>query len=61
MWRGRPYAEFADEEFATAEVARLEELRLCAVEEHAGALVELGRPGEVIGALEARDRGGTIP
>jgi class 3 adenylate cyclase/DNA-binding SARP family transcriptional activator len=53
LWRGRPYAEFADEEFASAEVARLGELRLCALEQHAGALVELGRPGEVIGALEA--------
>ncbi|HEX4531277.1 MAG TPA: BTAD domain-containing putative transcriptional regulator, partial [Acidimicrobiia bacterium] len=52
LWRGRPYEEFADEEFATAEVARLGELRLCAVEEHARALVELGRPGEVIAALE---------
>ena len=53
VWRGRPYAEFADEEFASAEVARLEELRLCAVEEHAQAIVELGRPAEVIGSLEA--------
>ena len=61
LWRGRPYAEFADEEFAAAEVARLEELRLCAIEEHAGALVELGRPGEIIGALESRDRGRAVP
>jgi predicted ATPase/class 3 adenylate cyclase/DNA-binding SARP family transcriptional activator len=53
LWRGRPYAEFADEEFASAEVARLAELRLCAVEEHATALVELGRAGEVIPGLEA--------
>jgi predicted ATPase/class 3 adenylate cyclase/DNA-binding SARP family transcriptional activator len=53
MWRGQPYAEFAEEEFASAEVARLAELRLCAVEEHAHALVELGRPAEVIGALES--------
>jgi predicted ATPase/class 3 adenylate cyclase/DNA-binding SARP family transcriptional activator len=54
LWRGRPYEEFAEEEFARAEVARLEELRLCALEEHARALVELGRPGEVIGVLEAQ-------
>ena len=54
LWRGRPYADSADEEFATVEVARLGELRLCAVEEHAGALIELGRPGEVIGTLEAQ-------
>jgi predicted ATPase/class 3 adenylate cyclase/DNA-binding winged helix-turn-helix (wHTH) protein len=52
LWRGCPYAEFADEEFASAEVARLAELRMCAVEEHAAALVELGRPAEVIGAVE---------
>jgi predicted ATPase/class 3 adenylate cyclase len=53
LWRGRPYAEFADADFAAAEVARLEELRLCAVEEHANAVVEMGRPADVIGALEA--------
>ena len=53
LWRGLPYAEFADEEFATVEVARLAELRVCAVEEHAAALVELGREREVIAALEA--------
>jgi predicted ATPase/class 3 adenylate cyclase/DNA-binding winged helix-turn-helix (wHTH) protein len=52
-WRGRPYAEFAEEEFAAAEVAHLEELRRRAVEEHANAMVELDRPAEVIGALEA--------
>ncbi len=52
-WRGQPYAEFAEEEFAAAEVARLEELRWCAVEEHANAVVELGRPAEVIGVLES--------
>jgi predicted ATPase/class 3 adenylate cyclase/DNA-binding winged helix-turn-helix (wHTH) protein len=53
MWQGRPYAEFADEEFASAEVARLDELRMSAIEEHAQAVVDLGRPGEVIGELEA--------
>ena len=53
LWRGLPYGEFAGEEFATAEVARLVELRARAVEERAAALLELGRPGEVIGELEA--------
>ena len=57
LWRGRPYAEFADDEFAPAEVVRLEELRACAVEERAAALIELGRPVEVIGALDAEVRG----
>src|SRR4051812_9349485 len=53
IWRGRPYAEFAEEVFASAEVARLGELRLCAIEERAQALIGLGRPGEVIGQLES--------
>ena len=52
LWRGLPYAEFAGEEFATAEVARLVELRARAIEERAAALLELGRPEEVLGELE---------
>ena len=54
LWRGTPFAEFADDEFATAEVARLTELRTCAVEEYAAALVELSRPGEALGVVEAQ-------
>ena len=53
LWRGSPYVEFASEEFATAEVARLVELRARAIEERAAALLELSRPEEVIGELEA--------
>jgi DNA-binding SARP family transcriptional activator len=53
LWRGSPYAEFASEEFATAEVARLVELRARAIEERSAALLELGRPEDVIGELEA--------
>ncbi len=53
LWRGSPYAEFAHEEFAGPEVARLVELRTCAIEERTAALLELGRPDEVIGELEA--------
>ena len=53
LWRGSPYAEFAHEEFAAPEVARLVELRTCAIEERAAALLELDRPSEVIGELEA--------
>src|SRR4029453_15248380 len=53
LWRGSPYGEFASEEFATAEVARLLELRARAIEERSAALLELGRPEEVIGELEA--------
>jgi predicted ATPase/class 3 adenylate cyclase len=53
LWRGSPYAEFASEVFASAEVARLAELRVRAIEERSAALLALGRPGEVIGELEA--------
>ncbi|MEU8362005.1 BTAD domain-containing putative transcriptional regulator [Nonomuraea sp. NPDC048882] len=48
LWRGPAYAEFADDGFARAEAARLEELRLGALEEQAelrltlGELVDLG-------------------
>ena len=52
LWRGSPYAEFASEEFAAAEVARLVELRARAIEERSAALLELSRPEEVIGELE---------
>jgi predicted ATPase/class 3 adenylate cyclase len=52
LWRGSPYAEFATEEFATAEVARLGELRARAIEERSAALLDLGRPADVIGELE---------
>ena len=54
LWRGLPYAEFASEEFAAAEVARLVELRARVIEERAGALLELSRPEDVIGELEAQ-------
>ena len=54
LWRGSPYAEFASEEFATAEVARLVELRARAIEERSAALLELGRPEDVVGELEAQ-------
>ena len=52
LWRGSPYAEFASDEFAAPEAARLVELRARAIEERAAALLELGRPDEVIGQLE---------
>ncbi|WP_043624534.1 BTAD domain-containing putative transcriptional regulator [Nonomuraea candida] len=42
LWRGGAYAEFADEPFARAAVARLEEQRLVAVEELAEARLGLG-------------------
>ncbi|MBL7498552.1 winged helix-turn-helix domain-containing protein, partial [Frankia sp. CN7] len=42
LWRGNPYADFADEEFARAPVSRLMEQRLAVLELHAEARLELG-------------------
>jgi DNA-binding SARP family transcriptional activator len=51
LWRGQAYGDFADAEFAQAEVRRLEDLRANAHAAHARALVELGRPLEAIPVL----------
>ena len=53
LWRGPALAEFAFEQFAQAEIRRLEELRLVAVEERIDADLELGQHGDVVGELEA--------
>jgi len=53
LWRGPALAEFAFEPFAQAEIGRLEDLRLAAVEERVEADLVLGRHGELIGELEA--------
>jgi DNA-binding SARP family transcriptional activator len=53
LWRGPPLAEFTFDQFAQAEIRRLEELRLAAVEERIDADLELGRHGDVVGELEA--------
>jgi DNA-binding SARP family transcriptional activator len=53
LWRGPALADFAFEQFAQAEIRRLEELRLVAVEERIDADLELGRHGDVVGELEA--------
>jgi DNA-binding SARP family transcriptional activator len=52
LWRGPPLADFAYEGFAQNEAARLEELRLSAVEERIDAELELGRAPELVGELE---------
>ncbi|MFC4117993.1 AfsR/SARP family transcriptional regulator [Nonomuraea zeae] len=52
-WRGPAYAEFADEDWARAERARLAELRLQAVERRAEALLALGRPAQAVPDLDA--------
>ncbi|MDO3650422.1 BTAD domain-containing putative transcriptional regulator [Nocardia mangyaensis] len=53
LWRGAAFTEVADEEFAAVEAARLEELRLSAVEARAEALLELGDHSTLVGELAA--------
>ncbi|MEU0512022.1 BTAD domain-containing putative transcriptional regulator [Amycolatopsis sp. NPDC006125] len=53
LWRGPAYAEFADQAWARAEIARLDELRLLAVERRGDALLGLGRAAEAVPDLEA--------
>ena len=43
LWRGAPLADFTFESFAQSEIARLEELRLAALEERIDAELEAGR------------------
>jgi DNA-binding SARP family transcriptional activator/DNA-binding beta-propeller fold protein YncE len=52
LWRGPPLADFAYEPFAQPAIARLEELRLTAVEQRIEADLALGRHAEVAGELE---------
>jgi branched-chain amino acid transport system substrate-binding protein len=52
LWRGRPLAEFAYDAFAQIEIARLEGLRLAALEERIDADLMLGRERDVIPELE---------
>ncbi|WP_406278348.1 BTAD domain-containing putative transcriptional regulator [Embleya sp. NBC_00896] len=53
LWRGPAYAEFADQPWARGEIARLDELRLLAVERHARAALALGHAAETVPDLEA--------
>ena len=52
LWRGPPLVEFAGEPWAQAEVGRLEELRLSALQDRIDAELALGRAGELVGELE---------
>lgn len=62
LWRGRPYADFADEPFVRPAAQRLAEERLAVVEELAEARLEFGDPlllGEVtelVGRHPLRER-----
>ncbi|MGH2720671.1 MAG: BTAD domain-containing putative transcriptional regulator [Actinomycetota bacterium] len=51
LWRGEPLAEFAFAPFAQAEIARLRELRLHALEDRIEADLALGRHADVAGEL----------
>ena len=53
LWRGPALADFTYEPFAQAEIARLEELRLTALEERIEADIAVGRHDVVVGELEA--------
>ncbi|GAB3884958.1 hypothetical protein GCM10027612_19500 [Microbispora bryophytorum subsp. camponoti] len=52
LWRGDAYADARSEEWARPEIARLEQLRLDAVEGLAEALLGLGRHTDVVARLE---------
>lgn len=52
LWRGPPLAEVAFDDFAQAEIRRLEELHLVALEVRIEADLQLGRHADVIGELD---------
>jgi DNA-binding SARP family transcriptional activator len=53
LWRGPALADVSDETFARAEIVRLEELRLVALEGRIDADLALGRDTELVAELEA--------
>ena len=52
LWRGPPLEEFADQHFATGEIARLQELHLGCLEERIDRDLAGGRHAELVGELE---------
>ncbi len=52
LWRGAPLGDFTFETFAQAAIARLEDLRLSALEDRIDADLALGHHAEVVGELE---------
>src|SRR5919109_579404 len=52
LWRGPPLGDLAYEQFAQAEIARLEEMRLTAIEHRVDADLALGRHTELVPELE---------
>jgi predicted ATPase/DNA-binding SARP family transcriptional activator len=53
LWRGPALADFHYRRFAQAEIARIEELRLAALEERIDGDLASGRQAELVGELEA--------
>ena len=53
LWRGPPLADFTFEPFAQAEIARLDERRLAALEERIDADLALGRHADLVAEIEA--------
>ncbi|WP_020674076.1 BTAD domain-containing putative transcriptional regulator [Amycolatopsis nigrescens] len=54
LWRGPAYVEFAEQDWARGEIARLDELRLLAVRRRAEAALALGLAGETVPELQAQ-------
>jgi DNA-binding SARP family transcriptional activator len=52
LWRGAALADFAYEPFAQQEIARLDELRLVAIEQRIDVDLALGRHAQLVGELE---------
>ena len=52
LWRGEPLADVAYETFAQPEIARLDELRVAALEDRVEADLALGRHRELVAELE---------
>jgi DNA-binding SARP family transcriptional activator len=52
LWRGRPLADLAYEPFAQSEIARMDDIRLAALEQLIAAKLALGRHVEVVGQLQ---------
>jgi DNA-binding SARP family transcriptional activator len=53
LWRGRAFEEFEYEDWAQLEIARLNELRLSAIEQRIEAELELGHNAQLVPELEA--------
>lgn len=60
LWRGAPLADFGTEPFAQTEIARLEDLRLAALEARIEADLLVARHKELVGELDALTAGNPL-